>query len=131
MATFRAFVLGLAVWALVITPAFAKGGGGGGGGGGNSAGPAGNGGPNGGQANGHDNGHGNGQGAEQGAGSPHGFTTGAGRGTALTAPGSQHRSSTATQRLNTPNPGKADPKSGVTPGRGKVGTVPTTPGHAP
>ena len=128
MATFRAFVLGLAVCALVITPAFAKGGGGGGGGGGgNSSGPAGNGG----QANGHDNGHGNGQGAEQGAGSPHGFTTGAGRGTALTAPGSQHRSSTATQRLNTPNPGKADPKSGVTPGRGKVGTVPTTPGHAP
>jgi len=128
MVMLRAFVLGLAVSALVITPALAKGGGGGGGGGGgNGAGPGASGGPNGGQASGHDNGNG----AEQGAGSPHGFTTGAGRGTALTAPGSQHRSPTATQRLNTPNPGKADPKSGVTPGRGKVGTVPTTPGHTP
>src|SRR5206468_2337477 len=108
MAMFRAFVLGLAVIALVITPAFAKGGGGGGGGGGgNGSGPA----ASGGHGNGQDNGHGNGHGVGEGAGSPRGFTTGAGRGTALTAPGSQHRSPTATQRLSTPRPGKADPKN--------------------
>jgi len=28
-----------------------------------------------------------------------------------------------------PTPGKADPPSGVTPGSGRVGTVPTTRGH--
>src|SRR5215510_9145248 len=121
MAMWRAFVLGLAVSALVITPAFAKGGGGGGGG--NGSGPAASGGPNGGPGNGH--------GVGPNAGPPSGIDTGAGRGTALTAPGSQHRSPTANQRLSTPTPGKADPKSGVTPGKGRVGTVPTTPGHAP
>jgi hypothetical protein len=66
---------------------------------------------------------------EGGAGTPNGITTGAGRGTALTAPGSQHRSSTASQQLSTPTPGKAQPGSGVAPGMGRVGTVPTTPGH--
>ncbi len=128
MAIIRTLVLGLAVSALVMTPAFAKGGGGGGGGGGgNGSGPA----ASGGHGNGQDNGPGNGHGVGEGAGSPNGIATGAGRGTALTAPGSQHRSSTANQRLSTPGPGKADPKSGVTPGRGRVGTVPTTPGHTP
>lgn len=121
MLTLRALVLGLAVSALVATPALAKGGGGGGGGGagggGNGAGPAG--------------GHGNGHGIGQGGGPPSGVTPGAGRDTALTAPGSQHRSSNASQRLSAPGPGKADPRSGVKPGRGRVGTAPTTPGQTP
>jgi len=124
MAMFRAFVLGLAVIALVVTPVLAKGGGGGGagggaGGGGNGAGPAAGG------------GHGNGHGIGEGAGGSSGFTTGAGRGTAITAPGSRHRSETASQRLSTPAPGKASPTSGVKPGMGRVGTVPTTPGQTP
>jgi hypothetical protein len=58
-----------------------------------------------------------------------GHVVGSGRGTAITAPGSQHRSSTATGRLSTATPGNAHPTSGVTPGFGRVGTVPTTPGH--
>jgi hypothetical protein len=120
MAMFRAFVLGLAVSALVVAPALAKGGGGGGGGGG-AAGGGGNG--NGGVA-------GNGHGVGEGNGAGTGITTGAGRGTAITAPGSQHRSSTANQRLSTPVPGKADPTSGVKPGMGRVGTAPTTPAQA-
>jgi len=133
MGTFRAFVLGLAVIALVVSPALAKGGGGGGGGGGaagggNGGGPA-AGSPGNGQANGHGNDQGNGHGVGQGAGGSSGFTTGAGRGTALTAPGSRHRSETATQRLSTPSPGKANPPSGVRPGKGRVGTVP--PGQTP
>ena len=137
MGTFRAFVLGLAVIALVVSPALAKGGGGGGGGGGAGGGGNGNGGgpaagsPGNGQANGHGNDQGNGHGVGQGAGGSSGFTTGAGRGTALTAPGSRHRSETATQRLSTPSPGKANPPSGVRPGIGRVGTVPTTPGQTP
>ncbi len=147
MATFRAFVLGLAVIALVAGPAIAKGGGGGGGGGaggggggagggGNGAGPAASGGGHGngngnGNGNGAGSGQGNGHGVGEGAGGASGFTTGAGRGTALTAPGSQHRSPTATQRLSTPTPGKASPTSGVKPGMGRVGTVPTTPGQTP
>jgi hypothetical protein len=53
---------------------------------------------------------------------------GNGRGTAITAPGSQHRSDTATGRLSAPSPGRAN--SGVMPGFGRVGTVPTTPGHS-
>jgi hypothetical protein len=126
MATLRALLLGLAVITLAAGPALAKGGGGGGGGGaggggGNGGGPA----ASGGQGNGNANGHG----LPDGTGSGH--TTGAGRGTAVTAPGSQHRSSTATQRLSTPSPGKAAPPTGVRPGMGRIGTVPTTPGHAP
>ena len=58
-----------------------------------------------------------------------GHVVGSGRGTALTAPGSQHRSGTATGCLSSPTPGNAHPSSGVTPGFGRVGTVPTTPGH--
>src|SRR5437899_3807332 len=130
MATLRAFVLGLAVSALVVTPALAKGGGGGGGGGGGAGGGGAPGGGNGaGPAAG--GGHGNGQGVGEGAGAGSGVTTGAGRGTAITAPGSQHRSSTASQRLSTPLPGKANPGSEVTPCMGRVGTVPTTPGQTP
>jgi len=129
MATLRAFVLGLAVSALVVAPALAKGGGGGGGGGaaggGNGAGPAAGGGP------GNGGGHGNGHDVGEGGGGASGITTGAGRGTALTAPGSQHRSSTASQRLSAPGPGKANPTSGVKPGMGRVGTVPTAPGQTP
>src|SRR5207244_8210561 len=68
MATLRAFVLGLAVSGLGVTPALAKGGGGGGGGGGgagapgggNGAGPAADGGPG--------TGHGGGDGAAAGSG---------------------------------------------------------------
>ena len=130
MATFRALLLGLTVVALVAGPALAKGGGGGGGGaggGGNGSGPASSGGPGNGQGNGNANGHGVGE----GGGASSSFTTGAGRGTALTAPGSQHRSERATQRLSTPTPGKASPTSGVKPGMGRVGTVPTTPGQTP
>jgi hypothetical protein len=111
MALFRALVVGIAVSALAVAPALAKGGGGGGG-----------------------NGGGNGGGAAAGGnvGSPASSpATGAGRGTAISAPGSQHRSSKATEQLSTPTPGKANPPSGVTPGMGKVGTVPTTLGQAP
>lgn len=132
MAMFRAFVLGLAVSALVVGPALAKGGGGGGGGGGGAAGGGGNGAgaaAGGGPGNGNGGGPGNGHGVGEGGGAGNGITTGAGRGTAITAPGSQHRSSTANQRLSTPVPGKADPTSGVTPGMGRVGTAPTTPGQ--
>jgi hypothetical protein len=129
MATLRAFVLGLAVTALVVAPALAKGGGGGGGGGaaggGNGAGSAAGGGP------GNGGGHGNGHGVGEGGGGASGIKTGAGRGTALTAPGSQHRSTTASQRLSASRPGKANPTSGVKPGMGRVGTVPTTPGQTP
>ena len=50
-------------------------------------------------------------------------------GTALSNRGSAHRSDTATENLSAPTPGKADPTSGVTPGFGRVGTVPTTRGH--
>ena len=110
---FRTLVLAILVLALTGTPALARGGGGGGGGG--SAG-AGAGGANGG-------GH--------GGGPPSGLSVGDGRGTALSAPGSQHRSSTATGRLSAPTPGKSNPPSGVTPGRRRVGTVPTTPAQAP
>jgi hypothetical protein len=108
MRMMRALLLGVAVSALVISPALAKGGGGGGGGGGN--------------------GGGGGGGAAAG-GNGGGHAVGAGRGTAISAPGSEHRSPTATDRLSAPTPGKADPPSGVTPGQGKVGTVPTTPRH--
>ena len=127
MATLRAFVLGLAVSALVVTPALAKGGGGGGGGGGGAGAPGGGNGAGPAASGGQGNGHGVGEGAAAGSG----ITTGAGRGTAITAPGSQHRSSTASQRLSAPGPGKANPTSGVKPGMGRVGTVPTTPGQTP
>jgi hypothetical protein len=40
-----------------------------------------------------------------------------------------HRSDTATGRLAAPTPGRASPPSGVTPGFGRIGTVPSTPGH--
>jgi hypothetical protein len=53
---------------------------------------------------------------------------GNGRGTALTAPGSVHRSDNATARLSAP---KSATPSGVVPGLGRIGTVPTTPGHQP
>jgi hypothetical protein len=125
MLTFRAFVLALLVSALVAAPTLAKGGGGGGGGAGAGAG---NGNGNGAAAS-AGGGNGAGHGMEGGAGTPHGMATGAGRGTALTAPGSQHRSSTASQRLSNLNPGNAQPRSGVVPGMGRVGTVPTTPGR--
>src|SRR5215813_10698967 len=84
----------------------------------------------GGQGGGHGNGVAAGQNDTDGGnsgGSSH--SVGAGRGTAITAPGSQHRSSTATGRLSSPGPGHANPPSGVTPGLGRVGTAPTTPGH--
>src|SRR6266581_2834623 len=110
MTVLRMLTLALAITALTIAPALAHGGGGGGGGGGQG---------NGGVATG-DN-----------AGPGGGMAVGAGRGTALSAPGSQHRSNTATEHLSTPTPGRANPRSGVTPGRGRVGTVATTPGQAP
>jgi hypothetical protein len=128
MTGFRTFVLALGVIAFVAGPALAKGGGGGGGGGAGGGGAAagGNGGGNGG---GHGGGHGVAAGqSDTDGGSSH--TVGAGRGTAITAPGSRHRSDTATARLSTPRPGHANPPSGVTPGFGRVGTVPTTPGHS-
>jgi hypothetical protein len=56
-------------------------------------------------------------------------STGAGRGTALSAPGSAHRSGTATRNLSASTPGRANPPSGVSPGQGMLGTVPTTPQH--
>ena len=121
MRMMRALLLGVAVSALVISPALAKGGGGGGGGGGNG------GGGGGGAAAG---GNGGGHGVSGNVSAPAAdHAVGAGRGTAISAPGSEHRSPTATDRLSAPTPGKADPSSGVTPGQGKVGTVPTTPGH--
>src|SRR5262249_12134566 len=67
--------------------------------------------------------------AGQAVASPSGHTHGSGRGTALTAPGSSHRSGTATTNLSTPLPGKANPTSGVIPGQGRVGTAPSTPGR--
>jgi hypothetical protein len=70
---------------------------------------------------------GHGHAAEVGHSGHAGHTVGAGRGTALTAPGSAHRSATATARLSSPK--NANPPSGVVPGFGRVGTVPTTPGH--
>jgi hypothetical protein len=130
MTILRALVLGIAVSALVVSPALAKGGGGGGGGAGGGGGGNGGGGGGGVAAGGNGGGHGGGHGVGGGtAGSAGSHSVGAGRGTAISAPGSAHRSSTATGRLSTPAPGKASPPSGVTPGGGKVGTVPTTPGH--
>src|SRR5712671_6765905 len=144
MTGFRMFVLALVMTALTATPALAHGGGGGGGGGaGGGGGGAGAGGGNG-AGNGNGNAGGNGVGNGGGHGGGHGdgiaagqsdsdggrgHVVGSGRGTALTAPGSQHRSGTATGRLSSPTPGNAHPSSGVTPGFGRVGTVPTTPGH--
>jgi hypothetical protein len=125
MTGFRMFVLAFSVIALAVGPALAKGGGGGGGGGGGAGAGAGNG-------NGGGNGNGNGGGNGVAAGHSDGgtsITVGNGRGTAITVPGSQHRSDTATGRLSSPTPGNAHPSSGVTPSFGRVGTVPTTPGH--
>jgi hypothetical protein len=51
-------------------------------------------------------------------------TTGAGLGSATTVPGSGKRPAAATERLS--KPGQATPPSGVTPGGGNTGTVPTT-----
>jgi hypothetical protein len=51
-------------------------------------------------------------------------TTGAGLGSATTASGSGKRPAAATSRLSAP--GQATPPSGVTPGGGNTGTVPTT-----
>ena len=115
MTTIRTLVLGIAVSALVVSPALAKGGGGGGNGGGGGGAAAGS------------NAGGRGVGNVGGSAADH--AVGAGRDTAITAPGSEHRSTTATERLSAPTPGKADLRSGVTPGKGKIGTVPTTPGH--
>ena len=143
MTGFRVFVLATLVTALTAGPALAHGGGGGGGGGGAGAGGgAGVGGANGnGGGNGVGNGVGNGNGGGSGVGNGNGVATGHGddggtgvtvghgRGTAITAPGSQHRSDVATGRLSSPTPGNAHPSSGVTPSFGRVGTVPTTPGH--
>src|SRR5262249_31987126 len=64
-----------------------------------------------------------------GVASPSGHVVGSGRGTALTAPGSSHRSGSATSHLSTSTPGKANPTSGVTPGQGRLGTAPSTPGR--
>ncbi len=113
MTILRRLALVLAVTALTAAPALAHGGGGGGGGGAGAGGAGGAGG-----------GHGGGV----SAGASAGITTGAGRGTALSNFGSTQRSDTATDNLSGPS-GKANPPSGVTPGQGKVGTVPTTPGH--
>jgi hypothetical protein len=74
-------------------------------------------------------GGGGGHGAGVSNGPQSGHEVGGGRGTAITAPGSVHRSDTATGRLAAPTPGRASPPSGVTPGFGRVGTVPSTPGH--
>ena len=97
----RTTLLMLLTLLLAVAPALAKGGGGGGGGNGGGHGPA----------------------------AANGVSPGAGRGTALSNRGSAHRSDTATENLSAPTPGKADPTSGVTPGFGRVGTVPTTRGH--
>ena len=140
MTGFRVFVLALVMTALTATSALAHGGGGGGGGGaGGGGGGAGAGGGNGGgnaggngvgNGGGHGGGHGDGIAAGQSdSDGGKGHIVGDGHGTALSAPGSHHRSSTATGRLSTSLPGKAHPSSGVTPGFGRVGTVPTTRGH--
>src|SRR5262249_59932366 len=87
----------------------------------------------GGNGGGNGGGHGGGNGVAGGQSdtdSGSGHTVGAGRGTAITAPGSQHRSDAATARLSTPRPGHANPPSGVTPGFRRGGTVPTPPGHS-
>src|SRR6266567_2990922 len=111
MTVLRMFTLALAITALTVAPALAHGGGGGAGGGGGGGGGAGAGGGG---------GHGNGGVATgDNAGPGGGMAVGAGRGTALSAPGSQHRSNTATEHLSTPTPGRANPRSGVTPGRGR------------
>jgi len=116
----RTMLLTVLALLVAVAPALAKGGGGGGGGGGAAGGAgAGN------SAGGHGGGNAGPQGAEPSAD----VSPGGGRGTALSNPGSAHRSDTATENLSTPTPGKAHPRSGVKPGRGKVGTVPTTPGH--
>ncbi len=148
MTGFRMFVLALLVTALTAAPVLAHGGGGGGAGGGGGGGAGGGAGAGGGNGNGNGNGNGGGNGVGNGAGNGgghgvgngHGVDTshnddagtgimvGNGRGTAITAPGSQHRSDTATGRLSAPSPGRAN--SGVMPGFGRVGTVPTTPGHS-
>jgi hypothetical protein len=107
----RTLVLTIMVLALTSPPALARGGGGGGGSAAGGAAGA--------------------NGAGPGNGPPSGVSVGDGRGTAISVPGSQHRSNTATERLSSPTPGKAIPPSRVTPGRGRVGTVPTTPGQAP
>jgi hypothetical protein len=83
----------------------------------------------GGNGNGVAAGQGNGNGPSVNSGHGNAGEVGGGRGTALTAPGSVHRSDTATSRLSSPTPGNASPSNGVTPGFGHVGTVPTTPGH--
>jgi hypothetical protein len=124
----RTTVLVLLALLLAVAPALAKGGGGGGGGGGAGGAGAGN------SSGGHGGGNGVGHGAEPTAGGPAAEQTadvslGAGRATAISNPGSAHRSDTATQNLSAPTPGKADPHSGVTPGSGRIGTVPTTRGH--
>lgn len=137
MTGLRVFVIALAVTALTVGPALAKGGGGGGGGGGagggggGAAGAAGSnaGGNGGGVGGGNGGGHGDGVVNGHNDGPASGHEVGGGRGTAITAPGSLHRSDTATGRLSAPTPGRANPPSGVTPGFGRVGTVPTTPGH--
>ena len=103
MKNLHVVVLVLAVLVLISAPALAKGGGGGGGG--------------------------MGAGAGNGPSGATGATVGAGRGTALSNRGSNHRSDTANDKLEARTPGKAHPRSGVKPGGGKVGTVPTTPGH--
>lgn len=112
MTVFRAFVLALAAIVLTVAPALARGGGGGGAAGGGDHG-------GGGVALGHSEGPGS------------GVSRGGGRDTAKSTPGSKHRSTTATKRLSAPTPGKANPPSGVIPGKGKTGTVPTTSGHGP
>jgi hypothetical protein len=106
MRNLHVLVFTLAILVLISAPALARGAGGGGGGGGGMGG-----------------GNGGGNGPSSGA------TVGAGRGTALSNPGSTHRSDTANDNLEARTPGKAHPHSGVKAGGGKVGTVPTTPGH--
>jgi len=115
MRALQMFGLGLVVVALTAGPAFPHGGGGGGGAGGGGAGAGGHGVD--GAAVGHSDATANGP------------TRGSGRDTAISAPGSQHRSDNATTRLSTTRPGKAHPPSGVNPGQGKTGTAPMTPGQ--
>src|SRR5262249_18305101 len=95
------------------------------GGGGGGAAAGGNGGGNGG-------GHGGGPGVAAGQSDTDGggrHALGARRGPAITAPGSPHRSATPTWRVSAPTPRHPNPPTRVTPGFGRVGTVPTTPGH--
>lgn len=129
MRVLRGCVLAVAIVALTVGPALAKGGGGGGGGGAGGGGGGNGGGVGQGQGGGVGHGGGVGLGIGHGSGPPSGHTVGAGRDTAASAPGSRNRSETATGRLSTAGPGKASPGSGVSPGFGRVGTVPTTPGH--